>query len=48
MEFQRPKINKFSEDIFNSTVVVENFLLQKVIKVLKKVVVGERSGEYGG
>jgi len=39
VEFQYPGIDKFSEGIFNSTVIVEDFLLQEVVEVLKKVVV---------
>jgi len=28
--------------------VVKAFSLQKVVKMLEEVIVGERSGEYGG
>ena len=32
----------------SSLLVVETFSLQKVVKILEKVVVGERSGDYSG
>ena len=39
----------FLESIFCIVLlVVEAFSLQKVVKMLEEVVVGERSGEYGG
>jgi len=44
VEFQRPGIDKLSEGIFNSAVVVEeDLLLQEVqVKMLKKVVIDWR------
>jgi len=42
VEFQRPGIDKLSEGIFDNTMVVEDFLLQEVVEMLKKVVVDWR------
>ena len=36
------------ESIFCLLLAVEAFSLQKVVKMLEEVVVGERLGEYGG
>ena len=36
------------ESIFCLLLVVEALSLQKVVKMLEEVVVGTRSGEYGG
>ena len=40
--------DKVLESIFCLLLVVEAFSLQKVVRMLKAVVVGERSGEYCG
>ena len=40
--------DKFLERTFHILLVVEVFSLQNVIAMLEEVVVGERSGEYGG
>ena len=39
--------NELLESIFYLLLVVVAFCLQKVVKMLEEVVVGERSGEYG-
>ena len=40
--------NELLESIFCLLLAVEAFSLQKVVKMLEEVVVGERLGEYGG
>ena len=41
------RFNKLMENIYCLTLLVEVFSLQKVVEMLKEVLAGERSGEYG-
>ena len=43
-----PGFDELMESIFCPLLVMEAFSLQKVVKMLEEVVVGERLGEYGG
>ena len=41
------RFHKLMENIYCLLLLVEVFSLQKVVEMLKEVLAGERSGEYG-
>ena len=41
------RFDKLMENIYCLLLLVEVFSLQKVVEMLKEVLAGERSGEYG-